>query len=257
MTATVAPFPSPRRQRRPRAVTIREVASRAAVSVATVSRVLSGKGPVQATTGQRVRDAADALRYVPHSGARSLSTSRTNTIGVLLPDLYGEFFSEVIRGVDLAARRRGYHLLVSGLHSDRTEVSAVLTALRGRVDGILVMSPSLQASSIRGDLPAAGVPVVLLNCVAAGTDAISIDNYGGARAMMRHLAGLGHCLIAFIKGPENNVDAHQRLRGYRMAMRAFGKSRLGSLELDGDFSEEAGYTAGRRLLSFQPREVAV
>ena len=71
----------------------------------------------------------------------SLVTKKTGTVGVLLPDLYGEFFSEVIRGVDLGARRDGYHILVSSSHSDRSEVEAVLRTLRGRIDGLIVMSP--------------------------------------------------------------------------------------------------------------------
>ena len=108
-----------RRNRAPAAeATIREVARAAGVSVATVSRVLNGKGPVAAETSQRVRESAQRLQYLPHAAARSLITRRHQTMGVLLPDLYGEFFSELIRGIDLAARARGYHLLVSSSHSD-------------------------------------------------------------------------------------------------------------------------------------------
>src|SRR5687767_14076598 len=101
-----------------RNATIRDVASSAGVSVATVSRVFNEKGLVRQGTVTRVLDAARALQYVPHGGARSLSMRRTSTVGVVLPDLHGEFFSEVIRGIDVAARRRGHHLLVSGSHSD-------------------------------------------------------------------------------------------------------------------------------------------
>ena len=90
-----------------KAATIRDVALRASVSVASVSRVLTGAGPVAETTRQRVLEAVEALRYVPHSGARSLSTSKTQTVGVVLPDLYGEFFSELIRGLDVAAFTSG------------------------------------------------------------------------------------------------------------------------------------------------------
>ena len=102
-------------------VTIRDVAAKAGVSVATVSRVFNRKGPIREDTIKRVRDVAEELQYVPHAGARSLSTRSTRTIGVVLPDLHGEFFSEVIRGIDVAARQSGYHLLLSGSHSDREE----------------------------------------------------------------------------------------------------------------------------------------
>ena len=105
-----------------RAVTIKEVAEKAGVSVATISRVLSGKGPVRETTSRRVMETCQAMRFTPHGIAQSLSLRRTHTVGLLLPDLHGEFFSEVIRGIDGEARRSGYHLLVSGFHSDRQEI---------------------------------------------------------------------------------------------------------------------------------------
>ena len=225
-----------------RSITIKEVAAQAGVSVATISRVLNGKGPVRESTSRRVIETAEAMRYAPHGAARSLSMRRTNTVGLLLPDLHGEFFSEVMRGIDGEARRSGFHLLVSGFHSDQGEMTAVLRAMRGRVDGLIVMSPDRDASSLWPQLPL-GLPAVILNSVGDGARAITIDNYGGAVAMVSHLRCAGHVRIAFIKGPDQNVDAAERLRGYRDAV---GEAAFA--ELDGDFSEEAGYAAARRLL---------
>src|SRR5436309_1311261 len=162
----------------PRRVTIKEVAAEAGVSVATISRVLNGKGPVRETTSRRVLETCQALHFTPHGVARSLSLRRTHTVGLLLPDLHGEFFSEVIRGVDTESRRGGYHLLVSGFHSDRQEMAAVFRAVRGRVDGLIVMSPDREAAALCAYLPP-GFPVVLLNSVAGSVHAITIDNYGG------------------------------------------------------------------------------
>jgi LacI family transcriptional regulator len=239
-------------------VTIKEVARQAGVSVATVSRVFTGHGPVQEETRRRVLEVASRLRYVPHAAARSLTTNKTGAVGVVLPNLYGEFFSEVIRGIDLTARRSGYHVLVSSSHSDRTEVEAVLRALRGRVDGLIVMSPEADAQALEANLPAA-LPVVLLNCRADGSDfaSINIDNYGGAFAMTRHLMALGHRRIAFLRGAPDNYDAGERLRGYRDALRAAGVDPEDELELAGDFSEESGYRAGGVLLRLAPRPTAV
>jgi LacI family transcriptional regulator len=172
-------------------VTIRDVAAKAGVSVATVSRVFNQKGPIRQETVRRVMDVAGALQYIPHAGARSLSTRSTRTIGVVLPDLYGEFFSEVIRGIDAAARQLGYHLLLSGSHADREEMRAVVQAVRGMVDGLLVMSPDLDPAALLGELPP-NIPVVLLNAKVKGHSCITIDNAGGARAMVRHLVSLGH-----------------------------------------------------------------
>jgi LacI family transcriptional regulator len=232
-----------------RRVTIKEVAAQAGVSVATISRGLNGKGPVRETTSRRVMETCQALRFTPHGIARSLSLRRTQTIGLLLPDLHGEFFSEVIRGIDAEARRSGYHLLVSGFHSDRQEMIAMFRAVRGRVDGMIVMSPDRESAMLSSHLPP-GFPVVLLNSVDNAMRAITIDNHGGARAMIGHLQSLGHQRIAMIKGPEENSDAAERLRGYRESVAA-------PLEIEGDFSEEAGYAAGARLLSMRADMTAV
>ncbi|HKV08061.1 MAG TPA: LacI family DNA-binding transcriptional regulator, partial [Thermoanaerobaculia bacterium] len=238
-------------------VTIKEVAREARVSVATVSRVFSGKGPVREETRQRVLEVAGRLQYVPHAGARGLITNTTGALGVLLPDLYGEFFSEVIRGVDLTARKSGYHVLVSSSHSDRSEVEGVLRALWGRVDGLIVMSPEADAEALRANLPAA-LPVVLLNCLVEGDgfDAINIDNYGGALAMTRHLIALGHRRIAFVGGAPDNYDARERLRGYRDALRTYGGG-APEIEIPGDFSEESGHRAAGAILALDPRPTAV
>jgi LacI family transcriptional regulator len=238
--------------------TIKQVALEAGVSVATVSRVLNDKGPASEATKIRIRTVAERLRYVPHGAARSLITKRTNALGVLLPDMHGEFFSEVIRGIDLASRRLGYHLLVSSSHGDRGEMEAVLRATRGRVDGLIVMSPDLDAEMLRANLPDT-LPVVLLNCGSDGFgfDSITIDNYGGALAIVRHLAELGHRRIALVKGPAGNFDASERLRGYRDAMRALPGGWSQELELDGGFSEESGDRAGAYALALRPVPSAI
>jgi LacI family transcriptional regulator len=238
-------------------VTIREVARATGLSVATISRVLNGKGPVREETRQKVLEAAARLRWVPHVAARSLTTNETKTIGVVLPDIHGEFFSELIRGIDLSARRRGFHILVSSSHSDRSETEEVLRKMRGRVDGVIVMSPDIAAADLYKNLPE-GLPAVLLNCVAGeGFDSISIDNYGGAFAMVRHLASLGHRQIAFITGPSGNHDAAERRRGWREALAASGRPKTGSLEFPGDFSDESGYRAGKKILESAIRPTAV
>ena len=252
------PAPPSRRPRRHgrAAATIRDVAARAGVSVATVSRVLNGKAVVREETLRQVRAAAAALSYVPNVAARSLSIRRSHTIGIVLPDVHGEFFSEVIRGVDVAARRAGYHILVSGSHSDAGEMLEVLAAMRGRVDGLVVMAPDVARASLHRSLPA-DLPLVLLNSTDDGRDAITIDNYGGARAMMRHLIGLGHAHVAFVKGPAQNADARERLRGFRQEIRGLGAAAAPRLELAGDFTEASGHAAAQAILGLSPRPTAI
>lgn len=209
-------------------------------------------------TSRRIRDIATALRYVPHGGARSLITSKTSTIGVLLPDLYGEFFSEIIRGIDLAARRSGYHLIISNSHHDKAGIESAMRAMRGRVDGVIIMSPDIDAQALIANLPHSH-PVVLLNCALRGAafDSVNIDNIGGAQAIVRHLLSHGHRRIAIITGAPRNVDGHERLLGYRAALRAASIERNPRYEAHGRFTEDSGYEAARVLLGIQPRPTAI
>jgi LacI family transcriptional regulator len=238
--------------------TIRDVAREAGVSVATVSRVFNNSGPVHEETRARVREVAGALRYSPNSAARSLITAKSNTIGVLLPDLYGEFFSEVIRGIDQTAQHDGYHVLVSSSHETQARIEGAMRAMRGRVDGLIVMSPDIDAPTLAANLPDS-LPVVLLNCAVEGTsyDAISVDNFGGAYAMVRHLLSSGRTRVAIITGSSRNYDARERLRGYRAALRdASAEQREGEdgWEIPGDFTETGGYRAARAIATRTPAE---
>lgn len=223
-----------------------------------MSRVLNASGPVSAATRRRIEDVTAKLRFAPNGAARSLITRRTHTLGVLLPDLYGEFFSEVIRGIDSVAQRHGYHMLVSSSHSEQCALEAALDAMRGRVDGLIVMSPDLDQRTLRRSL-AACPAVVLLNCAVSSTsfDAIKIDNVGGAAAMTRHLLSLGHRRIAFIGGAAHNVDADERRRGYHGALRRAGIEHDPALELSGDFTEAGGYRAARTLLERRTKATAL
>jgi Family of unknown function (DUF5984)/Bacterial regulatory proteins, lacI family/Periplasmic binding protein-like domain len=200
------------RTTRPRASTITDVAREARVSVASVSRVVNGHANVTPQTRQRIVDAVDRLRYVPDTAARSLITKRTHVIGVLLPDLYGGFFSELIRGIDAEARRRQLHLLLSSSHGNTGEMAA---AIRG--DARPGRGPAAARAPARpGELDAM-VPTVFMNSrVDDGvSSSLWIDSYGGARAMVRHLVARGHRSIAHVAGPSDNFDSHERERGYR------------------------------------------
>src|SRR6266576_6129805 len=239
-------------------VTIRDVARMAGVSVATVSRVHNGSRLVVEATRRRVRAVATRLGYLPHAAARTLSTNKTSTVGVLLPDLYGEFYSELIRGIDHTAQRHGYHLLLASSHNDKQAIAAVLQSMRGRVDGLIVMSPARGAYAAARRL-LAGFAVVLLNSGAegAGVDAITVANAAGARAMVEHLIALGHRDIAMITGPARNADAAERLRGYRAALRAAGPRAARAHEVPGDFTDTSGFEACGRLLRLHPRRTAI
>jgi LacI family transcriptional regulator len=219
--------------------------------------VLNGHAAVTPETRERIQRVATELRFTPSSAARSLITRRTHTVGALLPDLHGEFFSELIRGIDLIARERGLHLLVSSYHGEPEEQRLAVRRMPGRVDGLLLMSPSLgTGSEDAADMLPGALPAVLMNCAERIADAqvLNVDNYGGARAMTRHLLDSGHRRIAFIAGPDDNFDARERLRGYRDELHERSPQTLPRV-LPGDFDEASGYRAGQALLQGERPDV--
>jgi LacI family transcriptional regulator len=179
-------------------------------------------------------------------------------LGVLLPDLYGEFFSELIRGIDQAAQAEGYHLLVSSSHDHADELEAALQGMNARVDGLVVMAPTVGARVLEELLPR-NVPIVLLNSEggARAIASLRIDSYGGARAIVTHLIEHGHRRIGTIQGPALNFDARERLRGYRSALADAGLEAAQCLEVDGDFTGSAGYAGAEVLLRLEPRPTAI
>ncbi len=239
-------------------VTIKDVARSANVSVATVSRVLNNSNLVSEDTKKQVQRAIRALKYLPNNLGRSLSIKRTEAIGLILPDLFGEFFSELIRGVDQTAQLHKYHLLVSSSHDDRKEIEAALQMIRGRVDGLIIMSAYIDFHTINKNLPKS-LPIVLLNCRVDDTsfDSLNINNYDGAYRMVSHLISHGHKKISIIKGPKNNHDAEERLRGYRQALKDGNAEYDSKLELLGDFSEASGYDAVKTMFKKNLRPTAI
>lgn len=226
--------------------TIRDVARAADVSVASVSRVLNGHDNVRPELRERVHAAATKLGYVPHAGARSLSLARSNAIGVVLPELHGEFFSELLRGMDREASARGLQLLLSNMHADPARGVEALRTMRGRVDGMVVMAPHIDPDQLFAHLPT-GVPVVLVNCAPhhQPRPELRLDNIAGARAMVDHLVSTGRRRILHLAGPVGNIDAEERMDGYRAGIAAAG---LEPLIERGTFLEESGVSVAEKMV---------
>ncbi|WP_239017686.1 LacI family DNA-binding transcriptional regulator [Sphingomonas aracearum] len=217
-----------------------------------MSRALNGAASVSPATRDRVQASARALGYVPNAAARSLSLARSNTIGVVLPELHGEFFSEIVRGMDRAAGSLGLQLLLSNMHADVELAAHALRAMRGRVDGLLIMAPELAAATLIDALPGQQ-PAVLINCAAAGRShpGFGIDNRAGAAAMVRHLLAQGRQRIVHLAGPGSNLDARERQEGFTAAMAELAPGAPVEV-LAGDFHEETGMAAAQALLSRGP-----
>ena len=226
--------------------TVYDVAEKAGVSIATVSRVFNNSDAVSKASKEKVMTAAKALGYTPNLAARSLMIKRTDTIGVVLPDMHGEFFSELVRGIDAGARERGLHMLVSCSHDDDNEMAAVLAAMAGRVDGVIIMSPFIRAEDLKTHIPNQ-LPVVVVNSNLDSElfPSVNLDNYAGAYQMMAHLIAEGYRHIAVVNGPDSNLDAQQRCQACRDVAAKNPDCQLTVVE--GDFTEQGGFDAGVKL----------
>lgn len=240
-------------------VTIRDVAKRAGVSVSTVSRVLNDTCPVHEDKRELVIEASEALGYSPNPAALSLLNKKTGGVGVLLPFVSGEFFSELLRGLDDAAQDNGLFLVVSTSHRREEEFQKAIRVLDKRVDGLIVMAPELDARGAASILQR-HIPSVFLNSYAEGEEAevLNFDNHEGARLLTQHLLDLGHRHIALIQGPEGARDARERQEGFREAMNDAGIQETEALEFRGGYSRDSGYEAAQAILaSGQPRPTAI
>lgn len=208
------------------AASIEDVAKKASVSISTVSRVLNRRNVVNAETRKRVEAAIAELGYRPNVFARGLMLQKSNVLGLVLPDLHGEFYSEIIRGANLRARELGYHLLISSVTADE-DGHDVLSAVgtQGLVDGIVVMVTEM-SSLIRSSLAASSLPLVVLDGDLEGTkhDTVAIDHHRGAEMLMRHLLTTHpNSRIVFIGGHETNLDTIDRLNAYRKVLAQVGR----------------------------------
>lgn len=229
--------------------TIRDVAREAGVSVASASRALNGLSNVTGEMSERVWAAANKLKFVPHSGARSLTRRKSDAIGVILPDLFGEFFSEVVRGIDRVAHQAGMQMLLGNMHGNVQETITAIRTMRGRVDGMLVMPSSVDMDFLANSLPP-DCPTVLLNQDGAAYDvaSVAIDNHAGAYQMTSALLAQGYKKIVHIAGPKGNKDAEERQRGFADAMAKLAGNNMPAI-LPGDFSEESGAEAARLVMA--------
>jgi LacI family transcriptional regulator len=239
--------------------TLRDVADVAGVSIATVSRILTGARQSRPATRDRVLAAAAQLDYRPSAPARALKLQQTQTLGLLITDIENPFFPEIVRAVEDAAHERGYAVLLCNATDDPgRELAYINLLLERRVDGIIVAAsqvPSRHAAL----LGRARIPVVLVNCEAPGSGLASItsDNPGGARMATEHLLSLGHRHIGHITAPHANAAAALRLGGVRGAMRAAGIGEESLVVSEGDAHVAGGERATRELLERAPLTTAI
>jgi len=240
---------------------IYDVAKRARVSVATVSAVLNESAFVSADLKTRVRSAVAALGYQPNLLARSMARQKTQTLGMIVPDIANPFFPEVVRGAEDVAHAAGYTLLIVSTDNSIPKEDVYLRLfLAKRVDGvILTKAPGRMPPELQRAFAKAGVPVVLLARTVSGfvTDAVELDDKGAAYDGVTHLLRLGYRRVAFVGGLRGASTSRKRLDGYRAALRDANVPLEPALITEGDFRVESGYRAGLDVLKSRPDAVFI
>lgn len=233
-------------------VTIRDVAQRAGVSVATVSYVLNGTRRMAPDTVARVRRAMAELEYQPNAVAQSLRTRTTHVIGVLVSDITNPFFATLVRGVEDAAVAAGYSVLVCNSDEDPSKGDSYMRLLlRRRMDGLLIAPVRDGASPAIQELAKRRMPFVFVDRKAAGVpaDAVLSDNVGGAYRATRHLIERGHRRIGIVLGIPGATTTEERFAGYRQALEEAGIPFVKELVAWGGYRIEGGQQAAAQLLS--------
>ena len=205
--------------------TISDVARRADVSIATVSRVLNQTTPVSGTTTERVLAAIEALGFVPRAAARGLASHRTLTLGLVLPEIGREFYLPLLRGIEAEARQAGFDLLIETTRTPDTARRSLGGLGEHNTDGLIIFTDSVEDAELLR-LSRNGFPMVLLHQTppnGATIPVITIENKLGAQKVVDHLIEIHQCRrIAFLRGPERNEDSEWRERGYRQALKSHG-----------------------------------
>jgi len=238
---------------------IRDVAKRAKVSTATVSRVMSGVNVVKPETAERVRKAIEALSYVPNLSARTLSKGRSHLFGVVISDITNPFFPDLIYTFNELAEQHKYRAVFANTNysSARMEL-CIHSLLEQKVEGIAIMTSEMSPNSILM-IAERGIPMVFLNEPGPKKNLtnIVVDYKSGMEQAIDHIVGLGHKRIAFIGGPQDLRSAVLRQSIFLKALTEKGikldKNRL----ISGNHRVDGGYAAMQQLLEQTPRPTAV
>ena len=242
------------------AITLKDVAEQAGVSAMTVSRVINGRAGVDVETQRRIEDAIDALHYVPNRIARGLISQKTQTIGLIVPDVANPFFAPVVRGAELTARRAGYRLLLCNSEGDlRLEREYIEDLVAHRVEGLLLAPANDESRHSVFPLSRGDFPLVLIDRALPDFDCdlVVTDSAAGARRMVEHLIAIGHRTIAHLSDADDTSTGHERLRGYREGLEAAGIHYCDELVFRTTVDQIGGYRATQEVLSLDPMPTAI
>ncbi|MBI5653276.1 MAG: LacI family DNA-binding transcriptional regulator [Chloroflexi bacterium] len=236
---------------------IKDVASKAGVSVATVSRVLNNNPRVKSPARARILATIDQLGYQPSGIARNMRSQSVRVIGLVISDIQNPFFTTLVRAVEDVAYENQYTVLLCNSDEDLQKEQLYIDVLsRERVAGAIIVPTGKDACT---PLVNARVPVVMVDRTVPDlvADAVVLDNVAGAFAATKHLIELGHRRIGLVGAPTSVSVGRERQRGYEKALRASKLKLDPRLICIGNFKEQGGYQAARALLELDPRPTAI
>jgi LacI family transcriptional regulator len=226
----------------------------------TVSRVINGRAGVDAETQRKVEEAIAELDYVPNRIARGLLSQKTQTIGLIVPDVVNPFFAPVVRGAETTARRAGYRVLLCNSEGDlRLEREYIEDLVAHRVEGLLLAPASDASRHSVFPLLRGGFPLVLLDRSLPDSDCdlVVSDSVSGARRLVEHLLAIGHRDIAHFTDAEDTSTGRDRLAGYRDALAAAALPERDDFVFRTTVDQIGGYRATQEVLALDPRPTAI
>jgi LacI family transcriptional regulator len=231
--------------------TIYEVSELAGVSLATVSRVINNSGKVTPATRQKVETAMKELGYRPNSIAQSLASNRSNSVGILVPELHGPFFSIMLSNIESELRAHGKHVIITAGHSDEEKEKDAISFLASRQCDALILHVYAVENAYLLDLLDGSVPFVLIgrHIPEMAKVCITIDNEQGEYLATRYLIELGHRELVYIAGPLWKSDGKARMAGFRRALAEHGLALDERRVAEGNYEEPSGRRAMQELLT--------
>jgi LacI family transcriptional regulator len=240
--------------------TIKQIAIKANVSIATVSRALNNDVRVTDKTREKILQVSNDLNYKPNLVARNFVKKTSYAIGLILPDISDEFFTDIIRGVDEITYKNGYYTIVASSHRHHTLADSIATFSQTGLVGGVILLMSAMTDDLKNILDQAKIPVVLIG---AGKqerdfDIVTIDNYQGAFNATEYLIKKKKFKkIAHITGPAENYDAYLRKKGFIDACKKNGVSINKSFIIDGNFTIDSGYHGFIQLYGLPEKPEAI
>lgn len=240
------------------ALTIRDIATKCGVSVATVSRVMNGSSLVKPETKKKVLKIIKDNNYQPNLLARAFSKSKSDTIGIIVSpetNIFIDYYAEMLRGVESACRVYNYDLLLRMSAPSSRDAYHQYYEMK-KCDGLIVIAPTLNDPGIK-NLEKKDIPMVLINAVSPSISYVDVDNVNGAFKGVEHLIKLGHRRIGIINGVMEGINSQDRFKGYQLALTKHNIPVEEKYITYGDYRQESGIACMKQLLSAGPRPTAV